>query len=81
MRTIGNCARIWRARRAVSGVPVASGNGHIVGHGNSGIVRIVAEFEEATIGTENTRVLTRLDPDWVPRDVCDVIQRIFVRIL
>ena len=49
MRTICNCARIWRARRAVSGVTVASGNSHIVGHGNSGIVQIVAEFEEATV--------------------------------
>ena len=49
MRTICNCARIWRARRAVSGVTVASGNGHIVGHGNSGTVRISAGFEEATV--------------------------------
>ena len=49
MRTICNCARIWRARRAVSGVTVASGNGHIVGRGNSGTVRFSVEFEEATI--------------------------------
>ena len=49
MRTICNCARIRRPCHAGSGVTVASGNGRIVGHGDCGIVRIVAGFEEATV--------------------------------
>ena len=83
-----NCARPERAPgyvthvRVVCGVTVASCNGHIVGHDVQLCnARSPRESRRRPFESENTQVLTQLDLDWVPRDVCDGVQRISVRVL